>query len=35
MKATEDEEGIYKMTAYAFDPSNGNAGVDATTVVVE
>jgi hypothetical protein len=30
-----EDEGIYEMTAYAFDPSNGNTGVDATTVVVE
>jgi len=29
------EEGVYEVTAYAFDPSNGNTGVDATTVVVK
>ena len=29
------EEGIYEVTVYAYDPSNGNTGVDTTTVVVQ
>ncbi len=29
------ETGIYEVTVYAYDPSNGNTGVDATTVVVQ
>lgn len=28
------EDGIYEMTVYAYDPANGNTGVDTTTVVV-
>lgn len=27
--------GVYEVTVYAYDPSNGNTGVDATTVVVQ
>jgi hypothetical protein len=29
------EEGVYEVTVYAYDPSNGNTGVDTTTVVVQ
>lgn len=29
-----DKPGIYEITVYAFDPSNGNTGVDKTTVVL-
>lgn len=29
------EEGVYDVTVYAYDPSNGNTGVDTTTVVVQ
>ncbi|HEY6871768.1 MAG TPA: hypothetical protein VI298_03460 [Geobacteraceae bacterium] len=28
-------EGVYEVTVYAHDPSNGNTGVDTTTVVVQ
>jgi hypothetical protein len=28
-------EGVYQVTVYAFDPSNGNTGVDTTTVIVQ
>ncbi len=28
------EAGVYEITVYAYDPSNGNTGVDTTTVVV-
>lgn len=27
--------GVYEVTVYAYDPSNGNTGVDTTTVVVQ
>jgi hypothetical protein len=29
------EEGVYEVTVYAYDPLNGNTGVDTTTVVVQ
>ena len=29
------EKGVYQVTVYAYDPSNGNTGVDSTTVVVQ
>lgn len=29
------EEGVYEVTVYAYDPSNGNTGVDRTTFIVQ
>jgi len=29
------EEGMYEVTVYAYDPSNGNTGVDKTTFIVQ
>jgi hypothetical protein len=29
------EEGIYEVTVNAYDPANGNTGVDTTTLVVK
>lgn len=29
-----DEPGVYDITVYAYNPANGNAGVDRTTFVV-
>lgn len=31
----EREEGVYEVTVYAYDPSNGNTGVDTATVVIQ
>ena len=33
-KVTFPEAGVYGLTVFAFDPANGNTGVDATTIVV-
>jgi hypothetical protein len=33
-KLKASEPGIYEITVYAFDPANGNTGVDKTTIVV-
>lgn len=32
---TVQESGIYEATVYAYDPANGNTGVDSVTFVVE
>lgn len=30
-----DEPGAYEITVYAFDPANGNTGVDKTSIIVK
>lgn len=33
-RLTLAEAGVYQVTVFAFDPTNGNTGVDATTIIV-
>jgi len=30
-----DSKGVYEVTVYAFDPSNGNTGLDKVTFIVK